>query len=139
MTDNQRSMSRTSVKWTSRSCDDKTHMLCFSNFYGCIHDLPWFIIPLLFLIHSWCVWQRRRLIQLWNPTRIRQSIGTKCHPPITPCSIGLDLICTIFMRYAIINHGHLPLEPSANLPSTFCSIGLELVCKVNGKQWMWFV
>ena len=111
MTDNQRSMSRTSVKRTSRSADDKTHMLCFSNFYGCIHDLPWFIIPLLFLIHSWCVWQRRRLIQLWNPTRIRQSIGTKCHPPITPCSIGLDLICTIFMRYAIINHGHLTLEP----------------------------
>ena len=121
MTDNQRSMSRTSVKRTSRSADDKTHMLCFSNFYGCIRDLPWFI-PLLFLIHSWCVWQRRRLIQLWNPTRIRQSIGTKCHPPITPCSIGLDLICTIFMRdmqssiTVIFHWNQVPTSPQHSVP-----------------------
>ena len=129
MTDNQRSMSRTSVKRTSRSADDKTHMLCFSNFYGCIHDLPWFIIPLLFLIHSWCVWQRRRLIQLWNPTRIRQSIGTKCHPPITPCSIGLDLICTIFMRdmqssITVIFHWNQKCQPPINILFHWAGVGL---------------
>ena len=50
---NQRSMSRTSVKWTSRSGGDKTHMLCFSSFYRSVYKyrcLDLSIQPLLFLI-----------------------------------------------------------------------------------------
>ena len=132
MTDNQRSMSRASVKWTSRKATTK--LICYASpVFTAVYTMPWFIhstiIPLLFLIHSWCVWQPERLIQLWNPTRIRRSIGTKCHPPITPCSIGLGLVCTIFDE--ICNHQSRSSSIGTKMPPSHqYSVPLG---------WSWFV
>ena len=119
-------------KWTLRSVDDKTHMLCFSSFYICVHvvQMPWIVhstIPLLFMIHSPGVSGRvGRLIQLWNPTLISRSIVTKCRCPIT--------ILFHWAGLGLYNFYHMQSSITVIL---FCSIGL--VCTKNDMQWTWLV
>ena len=98
------------------------------------------VIPLLFLIRSRSAGLAERLIQLWNPTRIRQSIVTKCHPPITilfhwagPGLYNFYEICMQSSITVIFSGNQVPYPPPP-----YCSTVLALVCKLNGIQWIWF-